>query len=67
MPVGPHILCADATSQSAPSCCTSTGMLGTLWQASTSSLPPTYTMPQLDVAKRTLLLHPHLASMQEVR
>ena len=41
MPVGPHILCADATSQSAPSARTSTGMLGTLWQASTSSLPPT--------------------------
>ncbi len=45
MPVGPHILCDEATSQSAPSARTSTGMLGTLWHASTSSLPPTCTIP----------------------
>ena len=55
MPVGPHILCADATSQSAPSCCTSTGMLGTLWQASTSSLPPTCDMIQQSKIRRATL------------
>ncbi len=32
MPVGPHILWLDATMKSAPSDCTSTGMLGTAGQ-----------------------------------
>mmetsp|Transcript_5373 Transcript_5373/g.16351 ORF Transcript_5373/g.16351 Transcript_5373/m.16351 type:complete len:204 (+) Transcript_5373:1104-1715(+) len=41
MPVGPHILCPEATSQSAPSACTSTGMCGTLWHASSSTRAPT--------------------------
>ena len=62
MPVGPHILCEDATNQSAPSCCTSIGMLGTLWQASTSSLPPTYAAPQSTVADE----HTYFANEQEV-
>lgn len=41
MPVGPHILWEEATIQSAPSRCTSMGMLGTLWQQSSSTLAPT--------------------------
>lgn len=41
MPVGPHILCEEATIQSAPSRCTSIGMLGTLWQQSSSTLAST--------------------------
>ncbi len=40
MPVGPHILWLDATIQSAPSAWTSTGMLGTLWQQSSSTRAP---------------------------
>lgn len=47
MPVGPHILCEEATIQSAPSRCTSIGMLGTLWQQSSSTLAPTYHDGQL--------------------
>ena len=41
MPVGPHILCAEATIQSAPRACTSMGMCGTDWQQSNSTLAPT--------------------------
>mmetsp|Transcript_13662 Transcript_13662/g.57086 ORF Transcript_13662/g.57086 Transcript_13662/m.57086 type:complete len:205 (+) Transcript_13662:589-1203(+) len=41
MPVGPHILCPLATIQSAPRACTSTGMWGTLWHASSSTFAPT--------------------------
>jgi len=41
MPVGPHILWLLATSQSAPSFCTSTGMCGMLWQASARTFAPT--------------------------
>jgi hypothetical protein len=41
MPVGPHILCAEATIQSAPMLRTSTGMFGTAWQQSSSSRAPT--------------------------
>ena len=41
MPVGPIILCDDATIQSTPSACTSTGMCGTDWHASSSTLAPT--------------------------
>mmetsp|Transcript_44379 Transcript_44379/g.106626 ORF Transcript_44379/g.106626 Transcript_44379/m.106626 type:complete len:201 (+) Transcript_44379:548-1150(+) len=37
MPVGPHILCPDAATKSTPSSCTSTGMCGRLWQASSST------------------------------
>jgi hypothetical protein len=40
MPVGPHILWLEATSQSTPSACTSTGMCGTDWQASSSTRAP---------------------------
>mmetsp|Transcript_18153 Transcript_18153/g.51202 ORF Transcript_18153/g.51202 Transcript_18153/m.51202 type:complete len:238 (+) Transcript_18153:542-1255(+) len=41
MPVGPHILWLDAAIQSAPSAWTSTGMCGTDWHASSSTLAPT--------------------------
>mmetsp|Transcript_975 Transcript_975/g.2694 ORF Transcript_975/g.2694 Transcript_975/m.2694 type:complete len:201 (+) Transcript_975:571-1173(+) len=41
MPVGPHILWPDATIQSTPSAWTSTGMCGTDWHASKSTLAPT--------------------------
>ena len=40
MPVGPAILWADATTKSAPSVRTSTGMAGTDWHASSSSTAP---------------------------
>mmetsp|Transcript_18993 Transcript_18993/g.61928 ORF Transcript_18993/g.61928 Transcript_18993/m.61928 type:complete len:234 (+) Transcript_18993:447-1148(+) len=40
MPVGPHILCPEATMTSAPSVCTSTGMCGTLWHASSMRSAP---------------------------
>jgi hypothetical protein len=36
-PVGPHILCEEATRKSAPSVVTSTAMLGTDWQQSSST------------------------------
>mmetsp|Transcript_57345 Transcript_57345/g.132118 ORF Transcript_57345/g.132118 Transcript_57345/m.132118 type:complete len:212 (-) Transcript_57345:513-1148(-) len=39
-PVGPHILCPEATSQSTPRARTSTGWVGTLWQASSSTRAP---------------------------
>lgn len=41
MPVGPHILWLEATIQSAPRRCTSSGMLGTLWQQSSNTRAPT--------------------------
>jgi len=41
MPVGPSILCELATIQSTPSACTSTGMCGTDWHASSSTRAPT--------------------------
>mmetsp|Transcript_43754 Transcript_43754/g.126399 ORF Transcript_43754/g.126399 Transcript_43754/m.126399 type:complete len:223 (-) Transcript_43754:409-1077(-) len=40
-PVGPHILCALAASQSTSRALTSTGMCGTLWHASKSTFAPT--------------------------
>ncbi|CDF40081.1 unnamed protein product [Chondrus crispus] len=39
-PVGPHILCADATKKSHPMAPTSTGMCGTDWHASTRTMAP---------------------------
>mmetsp|Transcript_33484 Transcript_33484/g.107628 ORF Transcript_33484/g.107628 Transcript_33484/m.107628 type:complete len:212 (+) Transcript_33484:683-1318(+) len=40
-PVGPHILCPDATKKSTPRRPTSTGMCGTDWHASSSTRAPT--------------------------
>mmetsp|Transcript_22211 Transcript_22211/g.40875 ORF Transcript_22211/g.40875 Transcript_22211/m.40875 type:complete len:211 (+) Transcript_22211:654-1286(+) len=40
IPVGPHILCPEATKKSTPSSWTSTGMCGTDWQASSRTRAP---------------------------
>ena len=42
IPVGPHILCPDATIQSTPRVWTSTGMCGTDWHASSSTFAPCF-------------------------
>mmetsp|Transcript_13962 Transcript_13962/g.52364 ORF Transcript_13962/g.52364 Transcript_13962/m.52364 type:complete len:227 (-) Transcript_13962:686-1366(-) len=57
IPVGPHILCPDATIQSTPSCCTSIGMCGTDWHASNSTLAPCFLA--ISPTRRTSNSHPN--------
>ena len=39
-PLGPHILCAEIATKSAPSACTSTGTCGADWAASQTKIAP---------------------------
>lgn len=55
-PVGPHILCPLATKKSQPRLCTSTGMCGTDWQASTRTVAPTDLRSRFHQCSRPALL-----------
>ena len=62
MPVGPQHLWAEAAMKSAPSVVTSTGMLGTDWQASSSSTAPTWS-PRTSSQRQVPFLNCFLRSL----
>ena len=58
MPVGPHILCPDATIQSTSRLRTSTGMCGTDWHASSKILAPGACFARISATRATSSSHP---------